>query len=117
MNCATGIATVGGAAIPNSARTLARVEKPSGGSGLHNEFTAEERAREFAARRSAQHSLSHSETHGTRNWRGPHLSSPFVAQLLGQVLAGDGADSLSAHAAYRKAHRAVATGMLLDGKV
>ena len=116
MDCTTGIATYGRAVLPNTARAIARVEKSSSGSGLHNEFTAEERPREFAAQRTSQRPLSHSETRTASDCRGAPFSSPFVAQLLGQVLGRQEPDRILAGAAYAKTRRVIAAGALFDGK-
>jgi hypothetical protein len=117
MSDLTSFSVISGAVVPSSARSLARVEKPSSSNSLHNESSAEEGQRERAAGRIAPKRLSRSETDGAPVWYGPRLSSPFVAQILGQVLPHSGPDALTVRAAYRNAPALFPTGICFDNEV
>ena len=117
MTWTTSISSSAGAAWSGSAKALVRVEKASAGSGLHNRSDADEQHRELGANRLPQSSLSRIETDSVPRWHGTRLCAPFVAQILGQVLAQSGPDALSARAAYEHAGAWRATGVRLDQDV
>lgn len=58
--------------------------------------------------------MSRSGTNDVPNWHGNPLYSPFVAQILGQILAKDAPDAVTAYAAYRRFGEAIGPGFRLD---
>ena len=87
------IVTAGGA---GSARTgAARVEKIRAGNGLHGERRHEAATPGTLTPCRRKNELSQYETGESEPlWNGPPLSAAFAAQLIGQVLSGDGAPRL-----------------------
>jgi hypothetical protein len=104
---------VTGAATPISRNAFVRVGKSCNGNGLHNDDAEPQKRRDDFANRNASRTLSHSETVSAPRWYGPRLAAPFVAQILGQVLAHDTPDTLAARAAYQGT-AGVPSGILLD---
>ena len=84
---------------------LARVEKASESSSLHNDAPTDEERRESASRQTRRPSESHSGTGAASRWNGPRWSAPFVAQILGQVISRNAPDTVAAHAAYANTGR------------
>ena len=113
----TNISPVSQAALSGVAKSLARIEKPSAGSGLHDGAAANEERREASAQRALPQRLSHSETEDAPRWHGPRLTAPFVAQVLGQVLPRSVPDAYSASAAYRSAPTLLRPGICFDREV
>jgi len=113
----TNLTSVSYAALSSVARPLARIEKSSAGSGLHNGATANEERRETTSPRTLPQKLSHSETEDAPRWYGPRLTAPFVAQVLGQVLPRSTSDALTASAAYGPVAIRIPTGICLDREV
>jgi hypothetical protein len=105
MSGMTSFPLIAGAAIPGPRLPLARVEKASASSGLHNGQGPEEEHRQAETREGSRPALSRSGTEAAPCWNGPRWSAPFVAQILGQVLAQPAPDAASARAAYRRAKR------------
>jgi hypothetical protein len=117
MSGMTNISPVSHVAPSGVAKSLARIEKPSAGSGLHDGATANEERRGASAQQALPQRLSHSDTEDAPRWYGPRLTAPFVAQVLGQVLPRSNADAYAASAAYRSAPVRVPTGICLDREV
>jgi hypothetical protein len=117
MSGMTNISQVSQAALSGVAKSLARIEKPSAGSGLHDGAAANEERRGASAQQARTQRLSHYETKDAPRWYGQHLTAPFVAQVLGQVLPRSNADAYAASAAYRSAPARVPTGICLDREV
>lgn len=113
----TNLSVVSQAALSGVARSLARIEKSSAGSGLHDDAAAHEQRASNAAQRAPSQRLSRSETEDAPRWYGPRLAAPFVAQILGQVLPGSGPDALSASAAYGHAPARLPAGLCFDSEV
>ncbi len=116
MSGLTNLSSVSQAAL-SSAKSLARIEKPSAGSGLHDGAAANEERRGASTQRVLPQSVSQSGTEDASRWYGPRLTAPFVAQVLGQVLPRSNADACAASAAYRSAPVRVPTGICLDREV
>lgn len=102
-----------GAALPTTRWGIARVEKPFGGNDLHEDESNRQNRRDDFVHRGAPQGLSHSETASAPRWYGSRLSTPFVAQILGQVLAPGELDAHGARAAYEAAGSAF-SGRFLD---
>jgi len=83
--------------------SVAPIEKSCNGNGLNDGASDSRKRRNDSTHRAAQRYLSHSETASAPRWYGPRLSSPFVAQILGQVLAQAEPDMQGARAAYEGA--------------
>jgi len=113
----TTVSTVSQAALSGVAKSLARIEKPSAGSGLHDGAATNEERREASARPALPQRLSHSETEDAPRWYAPRLTAPFVAQVLGQVLPRSGPDAHSASAAYKSAPALLRPGICFDREV
>jgi len=113
----TNLTSVSHAALSSVAKPLARIEKSSAGSGLHNGAAANEERRETASQRALPLSVSQTETEGAPRWYGPRLTAPFVAQVLGQVLPRSTSDALSASAAYGPGSIRIPTGICVDREV
>jgi hypothetical protein len=105
MSGMTPFPLVPGAAIPAVRLPLARVEKTSASSSLHNGQGPEQEPRHNAASEIPRQTLSRSGTAAAPRWNGSRWSAPFVAQILGQVLAHAAPDVASARAAYARAKR------------
>lgn len=97
----------------SAARAAARVEKIHRSNGLHEERGNGEARGQNPPRRASAPALSHSETQAASSWHGQRLSSPFVAQILGQVLAQGERDVAGARTAYEGA-AGVPSGILFD---
>ena len=117
MSGMTNISPVSQAALSGVARSLARIEKPSAGNGLHDGAAANEERRSASAQRALPQRLFQSETEDASRWYGPRLMAPFVAQVLGQVLPRSSADAYAASAAYRSAPTPLRPGICLDREV
>jgi hypothetical protein len=117
MSSLTNVSTVSQAALSGVARSLARIEKPSAGNGLHNGAAAHDERHGASAQRALPQRVSHSETEDAPRWYGPRLTAPFVAQVLGQVLPRSSADAYMASAAYKSAPVRVPAGICLDREV
>jgi hypothetical protein len=117
MSGMTNISPVSQAALSGVAKSLARIEKPSAGSGLHDGAAANGERRGASAQQAPPQRLSHSETKDAPRWYGQHLTAPFVAQVLGQVLPRSNADAYAASAVYRRAPARVPAGICLDREV
>ena len=113
----TNLSPVSQAALSSVAKPLARIEKPSAGSGLHDDTAAHEQRRGASAQRAVQQRLSHSGTEDAPRWYGPRLAAPFVAQVLGQVLPHSGPDAYSASVAYKSAPAVLPAGICLDREI
>ena len=113
----TSISPVSQAALSGVAKPLARIEKPSAGSGLHDGAAAYDERRGASAQHTLPQRVSHSETEDAPRWYGPRLTAPFVAQVLGQVLPRSASDALSASAAYRNAPVRIPAGLCFDSEV
>ena len=105
MSGITHFPQIVGAAIPGARLLLARVEKSSASSSLHNGQGPEEEPRQSEPRHLPREALSRSGTAAAPRWNGSRWSAPFVAQVLGQVLAQQAPDAASARAAYARAKR------------
>jgi hypothetical protein len=105
MSGMTPFPLIAGAANPGHRLPLARVEKTSASSSLHNGEAPEEQHRQAEPRESSRPALSRSGTTTAPRWNAPRWSAPFVAQILGQVLAHPAPDAVSARAAYARAKR------------
>jgi hypothetical protein len=116
MSGLTNLSSVSQAAL-SSAKSLARIEKPSAGSGLHDGATANKERRGASAPRTPSQRVSHSDTEDAPRWYGPRLTAPFVAQVLGQVLPHSNADAYAASAAYKSAPTPLRPGICLDREV
>ena len=103
MSGMTPFPPVGGATAQSARLPLARVEKSSASSGLHNGQAPEEEHRQARTHEVPRPALSHSGTAAAPRWNAPRWSAPFVAQILGQVLARPAPDAASARAAYARA--------------
>ena len=103
MSGMTPFPLIGGAALPGPRLPLVRVEKASASNGLHNGQAPEDEHRQSEAREASRPVLSHSGTATAPRWNAPRWSAPFVAQILGQVLARPAPDTASARAAYARA--------------
>lgn len=113
----TSISPVSQAALSGVGKSLARIEKPSAGSGLHDDATANEERHGASAQRTLPPRLSHSDTEDAPRWYGSRLTAPFVAQVLGQVLPRSNADAYAASAAYRSAPVRVPAGICIDREI
>ena len=105
MSGMTPFPLIGGAALPGPRLPLVRVEKASASNGLHNGQAPEEEHRQAETREGSRPTVSRSGTGAAPRWNGPRWSAPFVAQILGQVLAQPAPDAASARAAYARAKR------------
>lgn len=103
MSGMTPFSPINGAAGPGPRLPLARVEKTSASSSLHNGQGPEEEHRQAETREAPRPALSHPGTGAAPRWNAPRWSAPFVAQILGQVLARSAPDTASARAAYARA--------------
>jgi hypothetical protein len=117
MSDLTAFPIISGAASSASGRSLARVEKPSRSSDLHDDTAGREGPREQTGDRLSPRAVSRSGTDDAPRWHGPRLSAPFAAQILGQVLPNSGPDAASARAAYRKPRAYLPAGFCLDDEV
>jgi len=113
------------AALP-SARGFSRVEsgeKSRGDNGLHSGGEYGGSHRRANDRYLPQRDMSHSETDSEPTpQNASRWSSPFVAQVLGQVLSQDGPDIRASLAAYerddvRRTCRVAQHGWLLDSRI
>jgi hypothetical protein len=116
MTSAAAFAIVTSGGISSLRQNYARVEKPRDCSDLRND-------RRRPEEKSAAHSTFTSAKNLSRNetapreplWNGPPLNAAFVAQVIGQVMADDGAKTpASASAAYRH-HVAGPVSRVFDG--
>jgi hypothetical protein len=105
-----------GAATTGSRGGIAPVEKSCGSNGLNNGAGAPRKHRDDSIHRAPQQDLSHSETVSAPRWYAPRLSAPFVAQILGQVLAQAEPDTNGARAAYEAAVMRT-TGGIYDRRI
>jgi hypothetical protein len=117
MSGMTNISPVSQAALSGTARSLARIEKPSVSSSLHDGGATYDGRNEASPQRTPPQRLSRSETESAPRWYGPRLAAPFVAQILGQVLPHAEADARSASAAYKSAPAIFRAGICLDREV
>ena len=113
----TSISPVSQAALSGVGKSLARIEKPSAGSGLHDGATTNEERHGASAQRALPPRLSHSDTEDAPRWYGSRLTAPFVAQVLGQVLPRSGPDAHSASAAYKSAPALLRPGICFDREI
>jgi hypothetical protein len=117
MSSLTNVSTVSQAALSGVARSLAPIEKPSAGNGLHNGAAAHDERHDASAQRALPQRVSHSETEDAPRWYGPRLTAPFVAQVLGQVLPRSSADAYAASAAYKSAPALLRPGICFDREI
>lgn len=113
MTVANALANISSTGLPVAWRARPRVEKTRFSNGLDGErHDAQQQPAAFA--RPVVHAKpSQFETvQMSRDWTAPVLVPSFVAQLMGQMLAGSSADMRSAMSAYRGGETAGA--LLLD---
>jgi hypothetical protein len=111
MTCARDLAINSGAPAPALRERIARVEKPNPSNTLRQKPRSPESeiAHNFAAKARARSSRFET-TDSEPLWYGPRLRPAFVAQVLGQIFAGENPQSQPA--VYR--HEGVPSGLLLD---
>ncbi|HTW33732.1 MAG TPA: hypothetical protein VMD53_03865 [Rhizomicrobium sp.] len=112
----TSLFPISQTALSGVAKPLARIEKPSAGSGLHDGATTREERKQASSQGALRRGLSRSETEDAPRWYGPRLTAPFVAQILGQVLPQSGPDAQSANAAYRSGPALFPAGVCFDSE-
>ena len=103
MTGTTTFPLVRGATMIGSWGSVAPVEKSCSGNSLHDGANDSRKRRDDSMPRMSTRELSHSETGSASRWYGPRLSAPFVAQILGQVLAPSEPDMRGARTAYEGA--------------
>lgn len=114
MTGSTNLLPVNVAAIAVASR-VARIEKSHRSNGLHDDGGRGRQNGEQPSHKPQIRNLSHSGTTSAPQWYATRLSSPFVAQILGQVLFSAEPDAGGARAAYDTAP-VPAAGSLYDSK-
>lgn len=100
MTGAANLSLVSAVAMPATRRPVARAGKTFDSNGLHDNAADERFRRKEKALPAPQKTLSQIDTNSAPRWHAQRFSSPFVAQILGQVLAQSAPDIASARAAY-----------------
>jgi hypothetical protein len=101
MNATAKFAIVSGNGASTHWRTQPRVEKASASNTPHGERRDNDVQTITLTPSRPRARLSQIETSYEPDWNGPRLTAPFVAQVLGQVLAQEGDTRRSALSAYR----------------
>src|ERR1700744_1318105 len=101
MNVTAKFAIVGSTGTSARLRTQPRVEKANASNAPHGERRSNDVPAVALSPLRSHARLSQIETARYEpDWNGPRLTAPFVAQVLGQVLAQDGDAKRSALSAY-----------------
>jgi hypothetical protein len=116
MTCATNSLTASAAAGVTAYARVTRVENGRLNSGLADARTPLRAVERRADAPGERANPSRFETNGFDPlWHGPRLRAPFVAQVLGQMLAGEAKGAPSGFEMYRRGG-VVVRGRLLDGE-
>jgi hypothetical protein len=102
--------------MPNSLGSVARVEKSHDSNRLHNDQAECRFDRRGGSSRVRKSPPTRNGTEAAPRWYGRRLSAGFIAQILGQVLAGGAPDRASAQAVYADTRR-TRQGTVLDCSV
>lgn len=100
MTGAANFPVLSAVAMPIARRPVARAGNTFDSNGLRDNATNEGYRRKEKTLPPPQKIVSQIETDSAPTWHAQRLSSPFVAQVLGQVLTQGAPDAASARAAY-----------------
>lgn len=116
MTGAANFPVVSAVAVPAAGRLVARIGKTFDSNSLHDNAADGRFERKEKALPAQQKTVSQIETESAPRWHAQRFSAPFVAQILGQVLAQGSPDIASARAAYA-GRAAIGRGRVFDRNV